>query len=118
MNKALTIKDIAEIAGVAKSTVSRYLNNGNLQALRIAEKATQKHNLTLLETALRWVMHHSALNTRPKGGNDGFVIGVSNFGQLEGNLKDLEKGPLSEDVVEALEQAWLVAKATAPSYWR
>ncbi|GIM30557.1 LacI family transcriptional regulator [Clostridium polyendosporum] len=32
MKKNLTIKDIAEMAGVAKSTVSRYLNNGNISA--------------------------------------------------------------------------------------
>ncbi len=30
MNKALTINDIARLAGVAKSTVSRYLNNGKV----------------------------------------------------------------------------------------
>lgn len=32
MKTNLTIKDIAEMAGVAKSTVSRYLNNGNISA--------------------------------------------------------------------------------------
>lgn len=68
--------------------------------------------------ALRWTIHHSALNTRVKGGNDGVAVGVSNFQQLEGNLGDFEKGPLPEDVVDALERAWLVTKATAPSYWR
>ncbi|KAG6354404.1 hypothetical protein INS49_004421 [Diaporthe citri] len=96
----------------------RFLNKANMEALKIAEEATQKHNLTLLETAMRWVIHHSALKTRNKGGNDGVVIGVSNFQQLQGNLKDFEKGPLPEDVVEALDRAWLVAKATAAPYWR
>lgn len=96
----------------------RFLNKANMDALKIAEDATQKHNLTLLETAIRWVVHHSALKTRNKGGNDGVVIGVSNFQQLEGNLKDVEKAPLPEDVVEALDRAWLVAKATAAPYWR
>lgn len=89
-----------------------------MQALSIVEEATKKHGLTMLETALRWTIHHSALNTRAKGGNDGVVMGVSNFGQLEGNLRDFEKGPLPEEVVAALEKAWVVAKSTAPSYWR
>ncbi|KAH7383207.1 NADP-dependent oxidoreductase domain-containing protein [Pyrenochaeta sp. MPI-SDFR-AT-0127] len=96
----------------------RYLSDANMQALKIVENATQKHGLTLLETALRWTIHHSALNTRVKMGNDGVIIGVSNFEQLEGNLKDFKKSPLPSDVVEALDQAWLVAKASAPSYWR
>lgn len=96
----------------------RFLKRANMEALKIVEEATQKHNLTLLETAMRWVIHHSALKTRTKGGNDGVVVGVSNFQQLEGNLKDFEKGPLPEDVVEALDRAWLVAKATAAPYWR
>lgn len=96
----------------------RYLNDSNMQALKIIEEATQKHNLTLLEAALRWIIHHSALNTRTKKGNDGVIIGVSNFQQLEGNLKDFQQGPLPEDVVEALDRAWLIAKASAPSYWR
>lgn len=96
----------------------RFLNKANMEALKIAEEAIQKHDLTLLETAIRWVIHHSALKTRVKGGNDGVVIGVSNFQQLEGNLKDFEKDPLPEDVVQALDRASLVAKATAAPYWR
>ena len=36
-NKNITIKDIAEMAGVAKSTVSRYLNGG-----RISESTSEK----------------------------------------------------------------------------
>ena len=37
MNKALTINDIARLAGVAKSTVSRYLNNG-----KVSEETKEK----------------------------------------------------------------------------
>jgi aflatoxin B1 aldehyde reductase len=42
---------------------------------------------------------------------------VSSFAQLEGNLKELEKGPLPDDVIKALDEAWLIAKATAVPYW-
>lgn len=96
----------------------RYFKKGTFDALKIVEGAAQKHGLTLLEIALRWTVHHSELKTRVKGGNDGVIIGVSSFGQLEGNLADLEKGPLPEEVVQALDEAWLVAKATAPTYFR
>jgi aflatoxin B1 aldehyde reductase len=96
----------------------RYFKDATFDALRIVEPVAEKYNLTLLEIALRWCVHHSALKTRAKGGNDGVIVGVSSFGQLEGNLKDLEKGPLPEEVVKTLDEAWLVAKATAPPYFR
>lgn len=99
----------------------RYFKDSTFEALRIIEPVVQKHNLTLLETALRWVKHHSDLkiNGVGEGGNDGIIIGVSSLKQLEGNLADLEKGPLPEEVVQALDDAWLnVAKASSPLYWR
>ncbi|CBX94630.1 hypothetical protein LEMA_P116330.1 [Plenodomus lingam JN3] len=96
----------------------RYFKEATFNALKIVEEAAEAHNLTLLEIALRWAVHHSALRTRVKGGNDGVIIGVSSFAQLESNLADLEKGPLPEEVVKALDKAWLTAKATAPTYFR
>jgi aflatoxin B1 aldehyde reductase len=96
----------------------RYFKDATFQALQIAEQAAQKHDLTLVEIALRWCIHHSALKTRIKGGNDGVIIGVSSLKQLEGNLAYLEKGPLPDDVVQALDEAWMVSKATAPPYFR
>lgn len=61
-------------------------------------------------------MHHSALRIK-NGGHDGIIIGVSSYGQLEGNLSDLEKGPLPEEVVKVLDEAWGITKATTPNYW-
>lgn len=82
----------------------------------MVEKAAEQHKLTMLEIALRWCVHHSALNVGSDGG-DGIIIGVSNKGQLESNLKDLEKDPLPDDVVKVLDEAWLHVKAVAPVYW-
>ena len=81
------------------------------------ESVAEKHNLTLLEIALRWCVHHSQLKV--KDGHDGIIIGVSSLSQLEGNLKDLEKGPLPEDVVATLDDVWnSVTKGNSDSYWR
>lgn len=68
-----------------------YFQEGTFDALRLIETVAQRHNLTLLEVALRWVVHHLAL--RINNGRDGVVIGVSSFAQLEGNLSDLERVP-------------------------
>ena len=94
----------------------RYFKDATFDALRLIEPVAEKHNLTMLEVALRWCVHHSALKMT-NGGTDGVIIGVSSFSQLESNLKDLEKGPLPEEVVKVLDEAWLVTKATTPNYW-
>ncbi|PGH14597.1 hypothetical protein AJ79_02932 [Helicocarpus griseus UAMH5409] len=96
----------------------RYFKDATFDALRIIEPVVQKHNLTLIETALRWLHHHSALKIEDRGRTrDGIIIGVSSFAQLQQNLADVEKGPLPEDVVKALDEAWLVAKPTTADYW-
>lgn len=59
-------------------------------------------------------MHHSVL--RIKGGNDGIIIGVSSLDQLNSNLTDLEKGPLPQEVVEKLDEAWDIIKPYCPKY--
>lgn len=94
----------------------RYFKDATFDALRLVEQTAEKHNLTMLEIGLRWCTHHSALKMQ-KGGRDGVIIGVSSIGQLESNLKDLEKGPLPDAVVKALDEAWLIAKPTTPNYW-
>ncbi|KAJ9294386.1 hypothetical protein DTO271G3_6961 [Paecilomyces variotii] len=94
----------------------RYFKDATFEALKTIEPVVEKHGLTMLETALRWLRHHSALNIKD-GGRDGIIIGVSSLSQLESNLRDIEKGPLPEEVVEALDQAWLITKPTTANYW-
>ncbi|KAI2464018.1 NADP-dependent oxidoreductase domain-containing protein [Annulohypoxylon bovei var. microspora] len=95
---------------------NRYFKESTFRALQTIEKAVDKHpGLTLIEVALRWVVHHSELKI--KDGNDGILIGISSHDQLVSNLDNLEKGPLPEDVVQALDEAWNIAKPNAPNYW-
>ncbi|KAF7192818.1 Aflatoxin B1 aldehyde reductase member 2 [Pseudocercospora fuligena] len=91
----------------------KYFNDANFKALEIVEPVAKKYGLTLLEVAFRWLRHHSKLNME---GNDGIVIGMSSLKQLEQNLKDLEKGALPQEVVEALDRAWLVTMPTSAGY--
>lgn len=94
----------------------RYFRDATFDALRLVEPVAQKYDLTLLEVAFRWHTHHSALRML-NGGRDEVMIGVSSFEQLKSNLKDLEKGPLPDEVVQVLDEAWLITKATTPDYW-
>lgn len=97
----------------------RYFKPEVFECLALIEPLAQKHHLTLLEIALRWCVHHSQLRLKDAGGaGDGVIIGISSFAQLEGNLTDLEKGSLPDEVVQALDRAWMISKATASTYWR
>jgi len=93
----------------------RYFKDSTFQALKLMEEVAAKHNLSMIEMALRWVVHHSQLKIT--NGNDGILIGVSSVEQLEQNLDNLEKGSLPEEVVQALDQAWKITKADSTVYW-
>jgi aflatoxin B1 aldehyde reductase len=95
----------------------RYFRDSTFRALQTVERAVEKAGLSMIETALRWVVHHSALRVTDGGGNDGVIIGVSSVQQLDQNLTDLEKGPLPEEVVQALDEAWAISKVDTVPYW-
>ena len=65
--------------------------------------------LSAPEVSTRWLAHHSAL-----GEADGIVLGASTLSQPEGNLGDIKKGPLSDEVVKAVEEMWEAVKGEAP----
>ena len=94
----------------------RYFKDATFAALAVVEPVVEKFGLTLVETALRWVVHHSALKIMVDG-NDGVIIGVSSLKQLEGNLEILQRGPLPKEVCEALDKAWKIAEPDTPNYW-
>ncbi|RDW61973.1 hypothetical protein BP6252_11406 [Coleophoma cylindrospora] len=97
-----------------KTYQKRYINDVMFDALDIVREATTKHGLTETECALRWLMHHSLLRAEL---GDTVIIGASSMKHLEENLLDSEKGPLPDEVVAALENAWLVAKPKAWNYY-
>jgi aflatoxin B1 aldehyde reductase len=92
----------------------RYMNDRSFQALEdFLRPVIKKHGLTEAECGLRWMTHHSALK---KEFGDAVIVGASSPAQLEENLTDLEKGPLPEDVVNALDAGWAVIGGTY-KYW-
>ena len=93
----------------------RYFKDSTFRALQLVEAIAEKSGLTMIEIALRWCVHHSELKV--KTGNDGIIIGVSSVEHLDGNLTDLEKGPLPDEVVKALDEAWISAKVDTPPYY-
>jgi len=92
----------------------RYWNDQYFKALKIVSDIANSHELTLPEVALRWLSHHSVLK-REYG--DAVIIGASSLKHIEQNLLDLEKPPLPEDVVKAIDEAYELVKANAANYW-
>lgn len=97
-----------------RSYRERYWNESMWQALDVIRAAAKKHGFTEAECALRWLMHHSKLD---EASGDKVIIGASSEKHLEQNLLDFEKGPLPEDVVEALDEAWRMTKGVAYNYY-
>ncbi|KAK7677164.1 hypothetical protein QCA50_019873 [Cerrena zonata] len=92
----------------------RYWNEHYFKALALIQAVAQKYNLTLTEIALRWVSHHSVMK-REYG--DSVIIGASSLKHIEENLVDLEKGPLPEEVVKVLDDAWEIVRPYATKYY-
>lgn len=105
----------SDTAQSGKMYRNRYFKESTFKALQTIEAAVDKAGLTMIETALRWTVHHSALKI--KDGNDGIIIGVSSAAQLEDNLTNLEKGQLPDEVVKALDEAWQITKVDTVPYW-
>lgn len=59
-------------------------------------------------------MHHIKLDV---GSGDKVIIGASSEKHLEKNLLDFEKGSLPDDVVQALDEVWRMARGVARSYY-
>lgn len=116
-SKEMTPADgrFSDTASSGKMYRGRYFRDSTFQALQIVEQAVEKHGLTMIETALRWVVHHSALKV--KDGNDGIIVGVSSRDQLGNNLDNIEKGPLPEDLLKSLDKAWNISKVDTVPYW-
>jgi len=72
-----------------------------LPVLKELNVVADKHGLKLAEVAQRWLQHHSAL-----GPGDGVLLGVSNIGQVDANIKASEGGPLPDDALKLLDDAW------------
>jgi len=100
--------------GQGKGYRARYWNEPHFKALAFIKAVAEAHNLTMAEIALRWISRHSLMK-REYG--DAVIIGASSIAHIEQNLVDLEKGPLPDEVVKALDDAWLSVAPYAANYF-
>ena len=69
------------------------------EGLEIVRKACEKHQIKMVEVALRWMNHHSAMKKEHK---DTIILGASKLHQLEETLECCEQPPLPEDLVKCM----------------
>jgi aflatoxin B1 aldehyde reductase len=79
------------------------------EAIEKIRKIADDNRISAMELALRWTVHDSPLR---KG--DGVILGARNEAQLIQNLESIEKGKLSNGVVEKLDEIWESVKDVAP----
>lgn len=81
-------------------------------ALRALHSTCMAHGLALAEVSLRWIIHHSAL-----GPGDGVILGAKRIEQLEDNVRDCRKKPLTKELVEAVETMWKNVEGEMQESW-
>lgn len=75
---------VKDLAFTDKAYRARYLRDSSLEAISIVENAIKTHNLTLVETAFRWLVHHSALvMKKSEGGNEYDVLEIFSYTGVE-----------------------------------
>lgn len=67
--------------------------------------------LTTVESTLRWLLHHSALQH-----DDAVLLGASSAEQIQVNLQACQRGPLPDDVALAFSDMWSHLDADATPY--
>jgi aflatoxin B1 aldehyde reductase len=95
---------------VGQISASNYHKDALFDAAKKVHDAAEKAGISGHAIALRWMLHHSALN-----GGDAMIIGASSLQQLEGNLEICKAGPLPAELLKVVEDVWGPAKDFAPS---
>ncbi len=98
-----------------KSYRDRYWKHSYFDAVEEIKQACDKEGIVMVEAAYRWLINHSCMDAS-KG--DGILLGASRLEQMEQNMQTVEKGPLPESIVAAMDEAWEVAKPDSPAYFK
>ncbi|KAH7303056.1 putative aldo/keto reductase [Stachybotrys elegans] len=81
----------------------RYDKNKYHDAIRFLDKSLEPHGITKTEIALRWLAFHSQLKP-----SDAIIFGSSKLAQVKENVAAINKGPLPQDILVALDDLWKI----------
>ncbi|MEU7798945.1 aldo/keto reductase [Micromonospora arborensis] len=90
---------------------SRYWNESYLAALTAVRHECARADIRPTDAALRWLVHHSALDGEH---GDGIILGASSLDQLQQNLDAVAVGPLPDDIIATIEHAAEITRPVWP----
>ena len=93
----------------------RYWKQSYFEALDEIRKACEQEHILMVDAAYRWLCNHSMMDAS-KG--DGILLGASKFSHLEQNIEAIKKGKLPENILNAMDSAWEIAKPDSPAYFK
>ena len=92
----------------------RYVHDAYSTAATLVKEACEKHNMSAIEAAIRWMVHHSKLTS-----SDTLIVGASKIAHLQSNVQAArEGGALPDALVAVLDEAAQVARPKWPMYHR
>ena len=94
--------------------MKRYWKKSFFEGAGVIAEAAGKYGISMIEATYRWLAYHSMLNLER---GDAILIGASKLNHLTGNMEAVKAGPLPEEVVNAFDQAWMIAKGSSPEYF-
>jgi len=96
----------------------RYWKDENHQAVARVRDICKQHEMPVVNAALGWMMHHSPLATTYKAVEHAVILGASRIEQLEQNIVACKQGPLPDEIVNALDEAWAQTRPSCIKYFR
>lgn len=115
--KQLNFEDAPEPGRFArlKSYRDRYWKQSYFDALGEIKRACDAENVPMAEAAYRWLVHHSNMSA---GLGDGILLGASRIEQMEQNMAAATKGKLPQSILDAMDEAWDIARPDSPAYFK
>jgi aryl-alcohol dehydrogenase-like predicted oxidoreductase len=90
--------------------LDRYWHEANFGAVQELGTIARDAGRSLVSLALNWVLHHTPV--------DSVIIGASRLEQLQENLRALQEGALSAEVVASCDRVWGKLRGPIPKYNR
>jgi aflatoxin B1 aldehyde reductase len=87
-----------------------YDKPGNNEFIRRMKALCDPHGISLVDASHRWLIYHSPLDGE---NGDGIILGTSSVDQLRSCIAGIKQGPLPNELAQALDELWPLAKENA-----